>query len=96
MHRANLCAADFRGANLNRIKAHGALMIRARFEGASLRGADLLAAFMSKARLAGADLTGCNVSRGDFSLVRADSATKLDDMLMLDTRIDPKYEEPRA
>lgn len=92
---ADVSACDLRGANLHRISARGALAIRTDFRGANLRGADMLGALASKAKLEGADLTGINLSRADLSLAHLDASTRLDEALMLDTRVDPKREEQR-
>jgi len=91
---ANLIKTDLRGANLHRIKAREALMMRTRLEGADLRGADLLGAIAQRVDLRGADLTGSNLSRGDLSLAHFDADTKVEEALLIDTRVDPKRQPP--
>jgi uncharacterized protein YjbI with pentapeptide repeats len=98
--RAVVQGADFSGCNLigatfHQAKGQSARFTRSDLSGANLRGADLLDATLSKARLLGTDLTGANLSRADLSRVRVDGATKLDETLMLDTRVEPKDEGPR-
>lgn len=90
---ANLIKTDLRGANLHRITAREALMMRTRLEGADMRGADLLGVIAQRADLRGADLTGSNLSRGDVSLAFFDGDTKVDEALLIDTRVDPKRAE---
>lgn len=92
---ASLIACDLSESNMSRIVAHEALMIRTNFTRANLRGADLLGAILQKATLFGTDLSHANLSRGDISLVRTDDRTNFDSTLMLDTRVDPKYVEPK-
>jgi uncharacterized protein YjbI with pentapeptide repeats len=98
--RAVVEGADFSGCNLigatfHQAKGQSARFTRSDLSGANLRGADLLDATLAKARLLGTDLTGANLSRADLSRVRVDGATKLDDTLMLDTRVEPKDDRPR-
>lgn len=89
---ADLSKCDLRGANMHRVRARSALMMRTDFTRADLRGADFLGAIVQKAVLRGADLRGANLSRADLSLVRVDAATKSDDALMLDTRVEPQHD----
>jgi len=93
-HEADLSHCDLRGANLHRLAARQALLIRADLAGANLRGADLLGAILQKAKLQGTDLTGANLSRADVSLTQHDEGTVLDEALLLDTRVDPRYRAP--
>jgi uncharacterized protein YjbI with pentapeptide repeats len=83
---------DLRSAKMHRIVARGALFIRSDLRGADLRGADLLGAIMQKANLRGTDLRGANISRGDVSLARLDQGTKIDDALLIDTRVHPLFD----
>jgi uncharacterized protein YjbI with pentapeptide repeats len=92
---ADLSGCDLRRANLRRARFRQGMAIRADLRGANLRGFDGLGALMSKARLEGADLSGSNLARGDLSLVRLDAGTKIEDALLLDTRVDPKH-DPKA
>ena len=70
--------------------------MRTNLAGANLRGADLLGAVLQKAKLQGTDLTGANLSRADLSLAQVDDGTSVDEALMLDTRVDPRYQPPKA
>lgn len=92
---ANVIKTDLRGANLHRVTAREALMMRTRLQGANLRGADLLGAIAQRADVRGADLTGANLSRGDVSLALFDGETKVDEALLLDTRVDPRRDPDR-
>ena len=90
---AGFIAADLREANLYRIRARESLFVRANLQKVDARGADWLGAILQKAKVQGADMRGCNLSRADISLIQKDEHTQLDDALMLDTRVDPVYEE---
>jgi uncharacterized protein YjbI with pentapeptide repeats len=92
---ASLMGCDARGANFHAVSGREGMFSRTDFRDADLRGADLLSALLQKARLQGADLTAANLSRGDISLARIDEKTKLRDAVMVDTRIEPKYQEPK-
>ncbi|MBW2528119.1 MAG: DUF2169 domain-containing protein [Deltaproteobacteria bacterium] len=91
---ANLSKCDLRGAKLGRIRARESLLMRTNLEGADAQGADLLGSIAQKAILRATDLRGSNLARADISLAQIDGTTKVDGALMLDTRVDPKHQEP--
>lgn len=93
LHGANLSACDVRGANLRRVRARNGIMIRTDFAGADLTGADLLGSVLQRAKLFATNLTGTNLSRADLSMVQVDGNTRVDDALMLSTRVHPQHQE---
>ncbi|MBM4359264.1 MAG: DUF2169 domain-containing protein [Deltaproteobacteria bacterium] len=93
---ASLIGCDAQGASFVGASAREGLFIRTDFRKADLRRADMLSALLQKARLEGANLTGANLSRADISLSRSDRQTRFDEALMLETRVDPRYVEPKA
>ena len=82
-----------RGANLRRVRARNGIMIRTDFAGADLTGADLLGSVLQRAKLFATNLTGTNLSRADLSMVQVDGNTRVDDALMLSTRVHPQHQE---
>ncbi|MCC6522034.1 MAG: DUF2169 domain-containing protein, partial [Polyangiaceae bacterium] len=93
---ADLSKCALAGGKLYRISARQALCTRTDFSGADLRAADLLGAILQKADLRGADLRGANLARADISRARFDGKSNIADALMLDTRVEPRYVEPKA
>lgn len=71
---ANLCMADFEGAELQGIELTDCDLRGARFRGADLRGARLRHCSMRMARFEGADLRGADLSKSIVRMVNLNNA----------------------
>ncbi|HJL14392.1 MAG TPA: DUF2169 domain-containing protein [Sandaracinaceae bacterium LLY-WYZ-13_1] len=94
LNKADMSGADLTEARLYRIVARDSLWIRTKLRRAQMVSADLFQAFMSKADVRGADLRGANLYGADFSLVRSDRDTKVQDAIQLKVRTLPMREKP--
>lgn len=87
---SDLSGADLSDAKLYRINAPGSLLVRTDLRNATLQSANLMNAIMQKADIRGADLRGANLFAADFALVRADSATNLEQANQKRARANPQ------
>lgn len=73
---ADLSECNLVGANLARVRAREAMLVRADLTGANLAGSDLMDAMLQKSTLHGADMSGANLFAANLGQVRLDTATK--------------------
>ncbi len=90
----DLSECNLQRADLCRVLAISALLIRADLTDAKLRAANLMQALLSKAILCGSDFSGANLFRADFLRARMDERTSFDAANLTQSRT--SKEKPHA